>query len=595
MPQIPRYFSQVVIQPNETPKIPVGLGGMVGEATARVGDIGADIGYKLDQKLDQLRQLEEFTKHSIDASQKIHALYSDTINSDDFITDPKTAKNTFNTQVDALGKQYIQQITDPEIRIKFQDHFSREAIARKYDVEDAARKQSIDSGRATTERSLIALKDLASKAKTKEDFDYQVGRGVGLLRAGGSVGLYKLEDVAKQEQKFISSAIVEKAKMHIYEDAEGAFEQLSKGQGIYAGMLDEDKRPLLELSQRRSEQIKKEDEVRLNKAKVEAEQKELNGALKEMQTMYPGNPQAQADFVANTQNYPNMDVQKRSTLQSMISGEGERKRRETEAAQKQNDNAFIRDFHKTGKTDADIKAADISPELIGTLIDKNRQIAERNDKTDPKILSRTLSMVYNREITDMAQVAKIPGIGVDAWPEIEKSIEQATDPSQSGYYKKAADLFKAKMGKDSGEEPDFLMMLDHHIKNDNLKGPEIYKRAQEMLQVIEDGWINDRYQYQKELEAAPWLDLPERESFQDWSGMVEDEPHREPGPNLTGATQKGSVPTQNAEPTNPGPVDLGMPAPLRGRFVGMLQENKLPVTDANLLHLYEQYKAQGGE
>ncbi len=59
MPQIPRYFSQTVIQPTETPKIPVGLGGQVGEAMARVGEQMSGLGNQVDQVVSKLQAGED--------------------------------------------------------------------------------------------------------------------------------------------------------------------------------------------------------------------------------------------------------------------------------------------------------------------------------------------------------------------------------------------------------------------------------------------------------------------------------------------------------------------------------------------------------
>ena len=595
MPQIPKYYSQATVRPIETPKVPVGMAGQVGEAMARTGGVASNVGFELDARLDQVRQLEEYTKYSIDASRRIHAFYSDTLNSEEFIANPKAAKNNFNSAIDKFGNEYIAQIKDRDVRVRLQDHIMRESMSRKYAVEDAVRKQSIDSGRATTLSALNDLRDLAGKAGSVKEYKYQISRGVGLVRAMAAAGIYAQEEAVKLEQKFTSGALTNKAKQHILYDAEGAFEQLSNRAGIYTDLLEDDARPLIEMAQRRAEHNANQRRIAEERAKNEAEQQELNSALKEVQTMFPGNPQAQAKYVSNTQNYPNMDVQKLSTLLSMIDSDGRRQEREAEAEQKKTDDTFIREFYRSGKTDADIKAANISPDLIGTLIDKNRQMAERQDKTDPKIKARALSMIYNREITDMSQIARIPGIGVDSWPELERSIEEAADPSKSGYYKQAEKLFRAKMGEGHEEEPDFMMLLDHQIKTDKLKGPEIYKRAQDMLKVVEDGWFSDRLQYHRELETAPWLDLPVRESDPDWTGIVPEPPHRKPTAILTGDVQRGPIVPPGSEPVNVGPIDLGMPAGTRARMAGILQERNLPVTDANIKYLHEQYKAQGGE
>jgi hypothetical protein len=495
MPQIPRYFSQVVIQPNETPKIPVGLGGQVGEATARAGGAASDIGANLTEKLRSVKQLEEFTKLTIDSDKQLLQLHSDLLSDPEFISDPEGARERFNQQITKIRQAYQGQIKDPEVNTRFQEHFERSVMTREFDIVDAARKQRISSGRATTDQALYEYRNNVAQAKTEQDAASYLGRGVALARQMGALGAYSLEDAQKKEREFVSDSVLTRARLHILNDPRGAHEALLKGDGLYTHIAEKDMPGLLSTAQEKVKQADAED-ARLQEKAEKTNKVALEGGLvSDVQSLYPNDPAKQEAHLADTRNYPGIDLDTRKSAISFVKSEGERVRRENDAAQKEIDNSFWDEYLKDGKSDTAIDASDASPDLKAKLKTGNKQREEDRYKTDPATYADVLQQVYDHKIVHGSQLAGYigQGISVSDFKELGDVLKTAQDPSKSTYFTWSAELFKNKYENNKemqGRWPEFARLLDHHVRKEDLKGPEIFTRAQELMKIQEQGWFN---------------------------------------------------------------------------------------------------------
>ncbi len=590
MPQIPRYYSQGQMPVESLPKIPTSFAGQEAEALGQVGKAVSEVGFQLDQKLKGLKQVEEMAKWGTEGDRALLELHSQVTSAPEFFQDPEGAQQRFRAQADQVKNQYLKQITDPEVKIKWQAQFDRDALGREQEITHAARKQRIASGLGTGEQALFQYSDLAAKAGSDDEFKKYVGRGVGVIRALTAAGAYSPEQAVRREHSFVSAAVGNKAKWDVFNDPQGAYERLSKRQGIYSQLEENDIRPLLDLAEKRTEHLQNTNRSEQERNQREAEQQQLNSALKEMQSFFPGDVKAQADYAANTQNYPDMDVQKRGTLLSMINEEGQRLIRERDQTLKQVNKETMNLFLQKGMTEADIKASNADPEVKQRLIEINQKTNEQKYKTDPVVKGRVLSDIWAGRLTDRTQLLPYVGNGISSneVEELGKSIDQAQDPSKSRYYSMADDLFKAKFkGSDALiREPEFLMLLDWHIKNENLKGPEIFKRASELVKPVEEGWLSgwfsDHYQFEDQLESPPWLNAPA------------EAPASAPGSKVRNPIPSPSGPASQVTESQRQTFDA-IPVALRAQFSGMLRDAGAPVTDKNLMHLFEQYRQQIGE
>lgn len=526
MPRIPTYESQVGIS-SQGPAVraDVGSAGMVFRGIAAAGDALSDEMNRVDMKIRNIKQLEEMSKFSVDSSSRIMDLHQSVVNSPDFVSDPEGASERFKQSADQLRSTYLQQIQDPEVKLRWQTHFDNEVLSRQGEIGVAARKQRIASGIGTAEDSLYKLSNLAGKAQNEDEFTRYIGQGVGIIRGMAAGGVYKPEDAVKREHEFVSKAIGNKAKWDILNDPEGAYERLSKRSGIYGHLQENDARPLLELAQKRSEYVTNQTRIEQERKQREAEQAELNGALKEMQTMFPGDTSRQAEYAANTENYPGMDLQKRSTLVSSIKSEGERLKGQHEKWQKDYDEALYTKFLSSGLSDVDIKASAASPKLKDDLLQANQKSRLDRGKTDPEVHKEVLTKIWNGEISSRAQIAKYigSGIGADKAEELAKSIEEAKDPSKSKFFKYSEDLYKARFKEDPemlARASEFAVLLDHHVRTEKLTGEAIFKKAQDLMLPAAgeqfNTWFNrlvnpesTKPVFLRELEGNPVVQLPQ--------------------------------------------------------------------------------------
>lgn len=219
------------------------------------------------------------------------------------------------------------------------------------------------------------------------------------------------------------------------------------------------------------------------------------------------------------------------------------------------------------------------------------------NKSNPGILTGLTDDVSNRQAVDPAPLnsAYMQGqISENDWKDLRKLQEIMQDRTKSGWFSFAEQLYKSRyLHSDTGRLsdaarqmfPQYISNLDQNIREQNLKGQQIWDMAKKMLEPVDKAivshWYGDRF------EPQPALDFATQ-----WGGW--------PKPVIN---QPAVTPTATPAPapnTAPSPDQAG-PAWTRNYLVRINQQNAknglppIPLTDANVKAAQDHFKSQDAQ
>jgi hypothetical protein len=502
------------------PRIPAGAGGEVGRALEQGGNQLANMGFALESKLTELRQMTELSQVTIDAKEKLVTAHEDILKSPEFNTNPEAARAELHKRAEEIKGQY--KISDPKVLVHFNTQFENAKLSAITDITHAARKQAINLGVAAADLDLVKLQNLAFGAVDDKEYDRISAQARGRLMGLGAVGAMKPTEVVDKFQKWESSTAIGRAKRDLMIDPEGTLARLAEKSGPYAKINETDMTPLMDLAQKRVEHVQNTRRLDLERQQKEEQKATVNGAYSELMQMFTGDLGKAVEYARDPTNYPGLDEEKRGTLVRSLENGATWDRQQREQIQKKNNDLIFDNFLKNpaGMTEATIIGTDASPELKERLIGLQRQNNERKFKTDPTVQADVLSRIWSGQIKNRSELLAYAGkgLGVDKLEEMGKSIDLAQDPTKSQYFKLADDLYAQKYygeSKELAKKADFLFTLDQHVKRENLKGPDVFKRAKDLLVPMEESrWFeflrSSRTRFQIEDEAKPGINSPEK-------------------------------------------------------------------------------------
>lgn len=254
----------------------------------------------------------------------------------------------------------------------------------------------------------------------------------------------------------------------------------------------------------------------LNRLQTESDKARFTQAYSDLVARFPNDEAAAMAYISDPKNYPDLDPYKRNALVSSLNAAYERKQQAIADAQKRVDRDMFEGWLERTIPDVQIINSNATPELKQKLIELNAKKTEELYKTNPQVYAQVQRKITEGKITERQQLLDYigSGIGLDKIGELETAIKSMQDPAMSKYRQMANDLFRQRFKEDDDLlklESDFMFLLDKHVADEGLKGPQIYKKAQELIEPFEEdrwfSWDDTTPKFQKELEAKPFVDV----------------------------------------------------------------------------------------
>lgn len=520
MPNIPTYNSGSTAQPVNMPRIPGDFGQEGPEALAGASKQLSNVGFVLDYKLKQLKQVEDLARFGVESEEKLLELHNSILTDQSFYSDPEGARNRFKQSAMELKNGYLEQIKDAEVRTKWQAQFDRNVLDRQSHILNEARSFRIKSGAATAEQVLNKYGGLISSAKTERDFDRYIYQGVSVID-GTTMGQgYSPEHGIDRKIRYVTDSVRQYAVQQITEDPAAALEAMEAGKGPYKYFLpgnnlgvvaDPDlKNSLMLMAERQLEHRITQTRLETDRMEKQVKQENINRVYDEIKRLYPNEPKKRLEILDDVRMYSRElpDPDDRERLKNMMRADvSEWEKRFDDERKIASDSANAKYTKEllngramseveidslSGATDDDRRQMrDLTLRFRKDQEDRAEKAEKRKYATDPRVHYEVLSRIYSKDpdvrITSMTGVLPyiLNGLSVEDAKQLEGAIERASDLNNSGYFRLAREHFDITFEDDlenKAQVAEYMMRLDRDVKEEGLTGPAILQRAKELIQ-----------------------------------------------------------------------------------------------------------------
>lgn len=524
MPKIPDYSSQVRVTDSAgTVPVPTGSAVLPFEAQSKAFGVGAKYAAEVGSLIDQAEASSQVAAASADASIKLNDLRNQFLDSPEFNLNPSSMRGKYEEEVRKLGDQIQSSIKGSIGQEFFRDQFDKLAAHHTVQFSNDIRKGQVNLTQAGYLQALDRYSRAAASAPDEGLFRQNM-KGLAVSKAGMiASGAYSADQAETIYQTAQRNAVKGRAELGLVSNPAQLLRDLSDPEGKYKDLHADARASLMINAEHRMKYLENKDndllvtratELVFNQFGLGGPNPDLQGAL-----AFAGNPNNLAALGLT-------ETKQLASVQNFIATEYNRQELARNKVEKQKAEVFsqgaINKFVEGKLGVSEITRADIPSETKQHWINAIGTQARREEKPNPELYSKLLADVWNGNITETQQI--IPhmgpgGISATQARSLDEARKQAQEPTKSQYFRMSIDLYKAKhKGDDEMLKllPEFQSNLDWHIKGENLKGPEIYDRAKQLMTPLEENrwwkfWQSDEAitpPFQRELEEQPWRTMP---------------------------------------------------------------------------------------
>ena len=465
------------------------------------------------------KQATEVSNAVSQASIGINDLHNKILQSPEFNTDPEASRDIYKQGMDAYRQKLGEGISDGVARQVFNDHFNTMYANHYNTFSNQVRGKQIDILNTTHHQDLTNFTNAAINSTDPKDFDASIEGIKKSAKTAEETGVWKASEAQQMTEAAIKQASVGFVHRVGFIDPVLANDMIATGVGPGKYLNETDKN---------TSAFWLRGQIERHSAKTDRDQEELkyNGALQSANRDYNLND-PNGDFEGAKANFLNPDnaskygfVDKAGQpdfpmMQKAASGVEAKQRFVLNAQAAQNktwlDKTQLGWLDKLNNKQLDpdeIRTTQFPPGVESAPIIMHWQgLAERqhvkDEKSDPDVFNYYTKAIFD---TDESRRLKDPQVIVDQigkglsgkdGRELISWFEQASNPKNSTYINMAMQHFKETFKNDpdySNLSADYKRMLLQYVKEDNLKGDDIYKKALDLTKPKEQSelydWLN---------------------------------------------------------------------------------------------------------
>ncbi len=604
MPQVPVYEQKASLPATQFPTIPANIASAPMEALEKAGNTLTDVGSKWAERVKLAQDQATVSQLTSDAAVKVNDYRNQLLDSPLFNTDPAQARQQWDRQVREMGQGYVSQIKDPYARQLFTSQFDKLAASHTASFANEVRKQQVGILGGAARLSLDNFTNAAASSPDDNTFHENMKNGLAAINGAMASGAIAYPAGAGLIETFRKNAFMAKAKNVMASNdpatVAAVADQIRAKQGIWEGMPETIRGPLAEAAQARSATLLRGLRVEDDKQQAEQLRFAKNNAVQQASSYFntgdPVNDTLQADIWLNKPETAKMlglvdklgqpDKEAIAEVTNRIQTDYTHQKVLREDRQKTDVNKINSDFvQKYSQRQLSTNEVFTATLPDGSPLPSNIQEhwtraidaqAAGLDKTDPKIKGDILDRIWvKKNMTDPGQLVPYlgHGLGSNDFDALRKDIQYAQDIPNDRWFKLSESAFYERYTKpETGllrpeAAPyyvDYVQGLAHAVKNGNLQGDAILEQARKMLDVLDDNVYG----------------------FGIFGGR------KAPAP-AAPADFSSVMPPAETQATAPEPVNPyagAIPQADRDAIAGFLRFKGLPVTDANVLFIYNQKK-----
>lgn len=592
MPQLPQYERQVYPKAVDLPAIPLSFGQAETAAIGQIGEKLENTGFALAKEERDLKFISELADLHARATEQLTDLRRKTTSSSDFYTDPDMAAQGFAEQAKAMQEQYFSQIKDPKMLAVFKRQFGAEALTQINHVMDSAVTQRRANGEGLFYGSIARLGRVADNADTEDEAMKYIGQAEGYYNIMEKNGLIKPEAKVKELEKFKNDRAERRALVSIHADPVGAIKKINSGEGVFAFLRADRRTALAEYAVKEAEHranIFRQDQERAEKERVKQSNMAAYDSLVNAFNLTDPDRGNFAGAVAFAEDPNNARALGLNSVEQVkeVSGMLETQRNQRRAAREE---VLKQQNEKTNSQLLNLyNARNLTPDKIANSgLPEEKQAhwraavkaqSEDQDKTSPTVFNDAYTKILTGEYGSKMDIP-LPGSGISGKDIafLREEWDKAQDPTRSRYYTMLGDEFD-RVFKDEpdmkAKKDEFLVVLAHEVRTRKLEGENIYKRGRELMKEQGRGII-DSFLSVVPGSGVPWTE-PRKFEIDSFLNPPAEPPS---SPELSPSAK-----------TRPVPLNISIET--RKKYEGVLRENNLPVTDANIKTLFDQDLKRG--
>lgn len=623
MPQIPDYERRVRMTDRPGAGFaPPGFANQGPEAAMeRAGVALSEVGLAFEKKIQEAQRATAVAKGVADASTRLNDRANEILSSPEFILNPESGRAVWAQAADQIRTETMSELPDGQAKNHFIDRFYGLATSHGNVVSDAIRKQKISlvkgAGMDAVQKNINAAIAAPDDTVAVQNLGNALAAGSGMV-SGGALPIEKHPEF---QREITNQVLTGRATRLLNTDPAGLLQQLDNPQSIYNGFgknvqdpgyrgLDEAKKAKLrEHAITRGIQLQREWRAEKNDAEKDRVAADNTRAVNHLTMLYgldrpTGNFDSALQDASNPKKAAELGLETQAQqehVQNWLHAQRGRMQQGVKAQQDKLNNDLL-DGTLSGKyTPAQILASKADPQRKKEALEivSKRQTAA--DKTDPAVWRKTMDGIDDGKITTWHQVSPLicNGLSTTDGYKFKSMLEKSGDLDESGYAKLASGLFDSRYMNGQGKipadaeklYPAFRMALDMAIKEKKLRGPEITDYARKMLEDV-DGVVVDGVFGQK-TKTMPALEYAQK--FGGWYRPAYAPQRVQPAsPGGAGGTSLPGA-AQSAAPSPAGGQSIQQQTAEQTAFrnwIGeQLMQARIPVTDANVKHLADKWRA----
>src|SRR5574343_75590 len=582
MPEVPLWTRQESIPEVRIPRVDSSAAGGPERAMARtVGELG-QISVEMGKKLADMQAVQQYGNTSVAMQKQLMDLHDGITRSPEFISNPELAEKKFLDGAEKIKQGFQGQISNARIQQQVQSDFGHHLLSYTTQLRHSVvQQQSINAkgDLLTNMNSLLNMGvsgDELIAGQSKEKF-------ANLVAASIATGSIKADSGKEMVLKFNQQMDEGRLKRLMVLAPPGTASQ-ALANGMFRDIPETDRIHLFDMATKRDEAEIQKARTLANQAQEDIDKAAAKQGYDTAMRDFAGNKEAALQWLSLPSTMAGASPGVKERIKGYLESDIAQEQRQKDRERVETNRKTFNDFVNKKLTLADVDASTADAEIKLHVHEMARKSYEETYKTDQATYLRTVVEIESGKITRNEDLYSRygNGIGIDKKDDLEKMIHMKNDPSTGPFFKQAVEMFDdmyAYTQDKKARKPEFIMLLKEEIKTGNLKGEDILKKAQGLLQYAPKKWYdfgnpNDRI-WERTIEERPWLKLD-----------VSPEEAKRPSAPLTGNTVRQAVP-KGVTDQNRKTFDAMTPGD-RAIIVNYLRANNLPITDELILEGYRQ-------
>jgi len=516
MPQIPIYQSKTTIDPVSFPRanpqvasLPYEAMGDVAKAQIQAGELKQRTTQhyiELSNRLNELFEVNDTSERLTDAQMELTQAYDEIQQTPEWNANPREAQKAADARFKEIIQGKLGGIINPKKRSELESRLNALYGHFSINLGQEARKKEIDWARASLMGNLRKIHMAAVGAKDPALFGNMMAEARQLVADHLANGSITAQEAVKLYEGLSQGAAKDFASADILRDAVGAKARAETGQGPYAILPENDRLHVIDSAQRSALAKQHQLEQEIKAAQKQADTETVNRLIKFYDDLYKGNwNMAMSDITASgaVERYnitPEIqeDIIKSIGIRQRESNELERieeKKKTTETEKK------LANLAVSGK---------LTPEIIdlaGLDPDKTMKWHNTYERRNNRIEKETADLALQQGIADILD-GKITGEdqlipylqgygdqGVRVWKQLSDVFERRHELTKGGYWNMAKSAWMGKYKGIDNEKEEynaFAMLLDAAVKDGKLKGDQILKAANIIMEQQEQSRVDGK-------------------------------------------------------------------------------------------------------